>query len=140
MAQEVFVDASFWTALFYSPDQHQLEAQTLWREIISARWRTVTTNWTLYETLTFLTSRRRHDIAVQVYAFVSDSAEIAHIEESGLEARSLEIFNQHSDKLWSVVDCANFACIEQSQCEYALSYDGDFGQAQAEFRFNVFGI
>ena len=140
MARELFVDASFWTALFYSPDQRHPEALTIWREIIAARWGTVTTNWTLYETLTFLTGRGRHYVALQVHTFVSQSTSIVHIENAGLEDRSLEIFRQHSDKRWSVVDCANFACIEQNQCEYALAYDGDFRQAQAEFKFNVFGV
>lgn len=133
------MDASFWVALFYRRDEHHISAQSSWRELDAAGWLTITTNWTLYEALTFLHSgRRRHDLAVEVLAFVSNSSEIAGVEAAQLEGRSLDIFRHHSDKLWSVVDCANFACIEQRQSDYAASYDRDFQQVQNEFNFRLF--
>lgn len=141
MAQEVFVDTGFWVALFYRQDQHHDEAETQWRQIRRERQLPVTTaNWTIYETLTWLSCRlRRYDLAVRALDFVSRLSEIVHIEEAQLESRSLEIFRNHPDKQWSMVDCANFACIEQRQCEYALSYDRNFEQAQLEFRFQLLG-
>jgi predicted nucleic acid-binding protein len=140
VALEVFVDASFWTALFYGPDERHSQAENTWRQIDNSEWLAVTSNWPLYETLTHLCSRRRYDLAVQVLDLVSDSTSIliVRVEEAGLETRSLEIFRRHSDKRWSVVDCANFACIEQLQCQYALSYDRNFDQAQLEFKFQIF--
>jgi uncharacterized protein len=138
VAQEIFIDASFWTALFYARDERHTDARNVWPEIHSSQWLMLTTNWTLYETLTFLSSRRRHDIAVQALDFITRSAQLVRIEIAGLENRSLEIFRRHSDKRWSVVDCANFACIEQRRCEQALSYDGNFRQAQGEFNFQMF--
>ena len=54
MAEEVFVDANFWVALADSSDQHFLRAQRLWDTTVGPRWAKITTNWTLYEALTFL--------------------------------------------------------------------------------------
>jgi predicted nucleic acid-binding protein len=69
---------------------------------------------------------------------VSTSAVVVHVEEAQLENRSLEIFRQYSDKRWSMVDCASFACIEQRRSDSALSYDRNFVQAQLEFNFQAF--
>jgi predicted nucleic acid-binding protein len=80
----------------------------------------------------------RYDIAVEAFDLVAASAVIVRIEEARLENRSLEIFYRNVDKRWSVFDCANFACIEQRQCQYALSYDRNFEQAQGEFKFLLF--
>ena len=139
MVQEIFVDASFWTALFYRPDEHHSEAEVIWQEIERNRWLTATTNWTLYETLTYLNSRgrHRHDLALEVFAVVSNSSEVVHIEGAVLEDLTLDIFRHHPDKRWSVVDCANFACIESRRCEFALAYDHNFEQAQVEFGFRL---
>lgn len=139
MAQEIFVDAGFWIALFYPPDEHHAQTRIIWRDVVREQWPIVTTNWTLYEAITFFNSRwHRHDMSVQALDLVSQLSEVVHVEEAQLESRSLEIFRQHSDKSWSVVDCANFASIERRQCEYALSYDRDFEQAQFEFSFQLF--
>ena len=139
MAQEVFVDTGFWIALFHRQDEHHSEAETIWQEIKRGRQLPiVTTNWALYETLTWLNCRRnRHDLAIQALDFVSKLSNIVRIEPAQLESRTLEIFRNHPDKGWSVVDCGNFACIEQRHTEYALAYDRNFEQAQMEFGFRL---
>ena len=140
MAREILVDTGFWVALFYPSDQHYSQARNAWRQVRREQWPVATTNWALYEVMTLLNCRsRRHDLAVRALEFVSRWSQIIHIEEAQLESRSLEIFRNHPDKQWSMVDCANFACIEQRRCEYALSYDHNFEQAQLEFRFQLLG-
>jgi len=139
MAQEVFVDTGFWISLLHRRDQYHDEAETIWQEVKSGKQLPiVTTNWTLYETLTWLNCRiYRHDLAVRALDFITQLSDIVRIEEAQLETRSLEIFRDHHDKRWSVVDCANFACIESRQCEFALAYDRNFEQAQLEFSFRL---
>ena len=138
MAREILADTGFWVALFYPPDGHYSQARNTWRQVVRERWPTATTNWTIYETLTLFNCRfHRHDLAVRVLDFVSRWSQIIRIEEAQLEGRSLEIFRSHPDKRWSVVDCANFACIESRQCEFALAYDRSFEQAQLEFSFRL---
>ena len=139
MAREIFLDTSFWIGLLYPQDHYHSLARTTWENMVRERWGTVTTNWTLYETLTFLScSYGRHDLAIRALDFVSQLSEIVHVEEANLENRSLDIFRRRSDKRWSVVDCANFACIEHRQSEFALLYDRNFTQAQNEFSFRLF--
>ena len=137
MVKEVFVDAGFWIALFSPTDEHHTESRSIWQEAAGNQWPAVTTNWTLDEALTFLSCRlRRHDRTVEAMEFVSRLCEIVHVEDAQLEGRGLEIFRSRSDKRWSLVDCANFACIERRQCELALAFDINFQQASVEFGFN----
>ncbi len=139
MAHEIFVDTAFWVGLFYSRDQHHEESQSTWSAIVRSAWPTCTTNWVLHETLTLLSCRlNRHDLAIRALSSISRWSHIARVEATQLEERTLEIFQHHPDYRWSVVDCANFACIEQRQSEFALSYDRNFQQAQPEFNFRLF--
>ena len=99
----------------------------------------VTTNWTLYEALTILNSRRtgRHDLALGLIETAKRRTTI--IDASQFEQRALDLFTSHADKRWSVVDCANFVCIRERGSPLALSFDRDFAQAQAEFGFEALG-
>ncbi|MDP6453568.1 MAG: hypothetical protein QF898_09700 [SAR202 cluster bacterium] len=99
----------------------------------------MTTNWTLYEAITILNGRRvrRHDLAMQLLEFAQASGNV--VDASEYEHQALEIFRSHTDKRWSIVDCANFVCIQERNSTMALSFDRDFAQAQAEFRFAVLG-
>lgn len=102
-------------------------------------WGLVTTNWTLYEAVTILNSRRvrRHDLAVGLLDTAMLRAAI--VDASQFEQQALEVFRSRSDKRWSVVDCANFVCIRERGSQLALSFDRDFTQAQTEFGFSVLG-
>ena len=136
---EVFLDASFWVALVFPADQNHERAGSLWEPILGIDRRTVTTDWTLYEALTVLNGRRarRHDLALQLLNLARRSTDI--VAASELEARTLEVFTNHSDKRWSVVDCANFVCISERRSMWALAFDRDFVQAQSEFGFTLLG-
>ena len=136
---EVFLDASFWVALVFPADQDHERARALWEPILGTDRRTVTTDWTLYEALTVLNGRRtrRHDLALQLLNLARRSTHIVAASES--EARTLEVFTNHSDKRWSVVDCANFVCINERRSRWALAFDRDFAQAQSEFGFTLLG-
>jgi predicted nucleic acid-binding protein len=136
---EVFVDASYWVALVFARDVNNQESVIQWQGIMSRGWGILTTNWTLYEAITILNGRRvrRHDLAVRLLNLAQDSVEI--VDASEYEQQALEIFRSHTDKRWSIVDCANFVCIRERQSTMALSFDRDFAQAQAEFGFAVLG-
>ena len=110
-----------------------------WDQLIMDDWSLVTTNWTLYEALTILNGRRvqRYDLAMELLRLVERMVEI--VDSSQFEQQALDIFISHSDKRWSVVDCANFVCIRERGTSHALSFDRDFSQAQTEFAFQVLG-
>jgi predicted nucleic acid-binding protein len=136
---EVFVDASYWVALVFARDVNNPESVSQWQGIMSRGWGILTTNWTLYEAITILNGRRvrRHDLAVRLLNLAQDSGEI--VDAAEYEQQALEIFKSHTDKRWSIVDCANFVCIRERHSTMALSFDRDFAQAQAEFGFAVLG-
>ena len=139
MADEVFIDASYWIAVTYPRDHWHENARTLWNMIRENGWRLVTINWTLYEALTALNGRfGRHDLALALHEMVQNTA-VLIVDASEVEDSALHIFRTHSDKRWSIVDCANFVCIRERQSRYALAYDEDFNQAQAEFGFTRLG-
>ena len=137
MEEEIFIDAGFWIAVIYENDQHGEEAERLWQIVTENDWRLLTTNWTFYEALTFLNGRvGRHDLALELMSMAEDSNAVI-ADASDYEDEALAIFRTHSDKLWSVVDCANFVCISKRHSRFALSFDSDFRQAQVEFGFTV---
>ncbi len=115
-------------------------ANRIWNDLSRQRSSLVTTNWTLYEALTNLNSRRigRHDLAERLFDVARRRALI--VDASQFEQQALDIFVSHSDKRWSVVDCANFVCIRERGTSHALSFDRDFAQAQNEFAFQVLGL
>ena len=140
MAEEVFIDAGFWIALISRRQEHYHEARRLWESAISNRWFRITTNWTLYEALTYLNSTAgRHDLALELLALVDRTKVDVVRVSNGWEEEALNVFTSHSDKSWSVVDCANFICIKERQSNWAFSFDGDFAQAQTEFGFTHLG-
>ena len=139
MHGEVFVDASFWIALIHDREEHHREARYRWQMSINDDLILVTTNWTLYEALTFLNSRSRgrHDLAVELLRLAEMTSEV--VDAAQYEREALDVFRSHSDKRWSVFDCANFVCIRERGASLALSLDRDFVQAQSEFGFVVLG-
>lgn len=137
----MFIDASFWIALMDTRDQNFGNAHARWRRTSGVEWRRITTNWTLYEALTFLNSRAkaRHDLALGLLNLI-DTSDTLIVDAAPFENAALDIFRTHSDKRWSVVDCASFVCIQERQSGFALSYDErDFQQAQTEFGFLLLG-
>jgi predicted nucleic acid-binding protein len=137
MHDEVFVDASFWIALMLDREEHHREARYRWQMSITNDLIPVTTNWTLYEALTHLNARtrNRHDLANRLLRLAEQTTEI--MDASRYERRALDVFRSHSDKRWSIVDCASFVCIRERGVPLALSFDRDFAQAQGEFGFAV---
>jgi len=139
MPEEVFLDASFWVDFMLREQSRHQQARDLWNDTINEEWHRVTTNWTLYEALTLINSRRvdRHDLALDLLELVSITTDV--VDATEFENQALSIFRSHDDKRWSVVDCANFVCIRERQSNWALSFDRDFAQAQNEFGFTLLG-
>ena len=139
MRDEIFVDASFWIALVSQTDEFHRRALLRWGDVVRQPRPCITTNWTLYEALTNLNSRQsnRHDLALRLLGIVRGPNTLVD-DAAAYEQDALRIFASHDDKRWSVVDCANFACIRARRCDIALSYDmRDFQQAQLEFGFTL---
>ena len=133
----MFIDASFWVARFHPQDQENRLAARWWQRLVQENWNAVTTNWTLYEALTILNSRRvrRHDLALGLMDAARRRTLV--VDAAQYERQALAIFRARSDKRWSVVDCANFVCVRERGAPFALSFDRDFTQAQSDFKFTI---
>ena len=79
----------------------------------------------------------RHDLALSLIERAYRRSTV--VDAAQYEGEALEVFRSHSDKRWSVVDCANFVCIRERGAPLALSFDRDFVQAQGEFMFRALG-
>lgn len=136
MAQQIFIDATAWVALFWHKDSNHSRASDWWKETIKKDWLLFTSNWTLYEAATFLASRLgRHDWAVELLDRAYEGTIILKADK--VEQEAIDTFRSHADKQWSVVDCANFHALRRHGCERAFAFDGHFRQAQGEFGFTV---
>lgn len=135
MVQAIFIDTPAWVALFSPNDRNHGRARLLWKEMIDSDWSLCTTNWTLYEAVTFLSCRLgRHDRATQLLSFAEN---ITVLSADEVEEEAINTFNDHGDKRWSMVDCANFHALRRHGCRQAFAFDKNFQQAQEEFGFNV---
>ncbi len=135
---ETFVDASFWIAVTFPRDQHHIDGMLFWATALQRDRPTVTTNWTLYEAVTFLNGKDRHDLALQALEMVERTTTI--VDAAEFEGEAVRVFPSHHDKRWSVVDCASFVCIRERGTRLALAFDNDFAQAQTEFDFELVGV
>ncbi|MBF8265929.1 MAG: hypothetical protein HW384_1793 [Dehalococcoidia bacterium] len=135
MAQAIFIDASAWVALFSPNDRNHGRARLLWKELVDNDWPLCTTNWTLYEAVTFLSCRfGRHVWATHLLDVAQDITVLSVIE---VEEKAINTFRDHGDKRWSMVDCANFHALRRHGCQQTFAFDNNFQQAQEEFGFNV---
>ncbi len=137
MLEEVFVDASFWAAFMLNTEERHNRARELWDYTFDRDWKKVTTNWALYEAMTFINRRGRHDLALDLLELASITTTV--IDVSNFEQDTLRTFVSNSDKRWSIVDCANLICIKQRQSALVMSFDRDFALAQRDFGFRLLG-
>lgn len=121
----IFVDTSFWYALF-DPKcrEHKLAKATLARQDD----RLVTSEFVLSESLTLLRSRGLHEQGLAMWhkLFAGELARLVQTTEIDFQ-RAWQLF-QFRDKQWSFVDCLSFALIERFGIRKALAFDHHFRQ------------
>lgn len=127
-----FLDTGYLIALEASDDQRPEAAARHWREevVASSPPLIVTTSYVFDEVVTFFNSRGRHAKAVEIGQRLQASAavEIVHITRELFQAGWL-LFQERSDKRYSLTDCISFVVMERRQIESALAFDRHFEQA-----------
>lgn len=142
MSAYIFVDASAWIALINRNDDNYGKAAPIWQSIVEHEWLLLTTNWTLYEALTILKTKGSTELAKELWDLsqLRDGGMVRVVTVSArLEKAAVWTFFQHRDKMWSVVDCANFHAVREENCQRVFAYDDDFRQASGEFEFQLLG-
>jgi predicted nucleic acid-binding protein len=127
--QRIFVDTAAWIALEVTNDEHY-KAATAFRRGPGRAFRWLTTNWVIWETVTWLRHRASHTAAVRFGERVLTSKQLNLIlVTSEHEARAWELFKRYHDKEFSFVDCTSFVIMKALHLTTAFTFNGDFDQA-----------
>ncbi|MBI5593541.1 MAG: PIN domain-containing protein [Deltaproteobacteria bacterium] len=129
MKRRLFLDTGFLIALEAVDDQYHPIALAHWENLIQLLPRMVTTSYVFDEIVTFFNSRSRHTKAVDIgnLLLASPSIQFIHIDET-LFHEAWQYFVQHSDKSYSLTDCASFI-MKRLRIRTALTFDNHFVQA-----------
>ena len=128
--RKLFLDTGYLIALEASDDQYHQQALAHWQNLSRALPQLVTTSYVFDEVVTFFNSRNRHAKAVEIGKLLleSPSVKLVHIDES-LFHEAWRYFIQHSDKSYSLTDCASFVVMKRLRIRTALTFDQHFVQA-----------
>ncbi len=123
----VFADAFFYVALINRHDAYHVRAMSYARTYHGS---VVTTEWVLAEVADALaasTARRQVLAAFNQLSADPDTRIVGASSE--LFAHGLELYNQRSDKAWSLTDCISFVVMQEQGIAEALTGDHHFTQA-----------
>ena len=127
--QRLFVDTAAWIGLEVVNDEHHPAAEAF-RQGSGRAYRWVTTNWVLWEAVTWLRRRAGHASSVRFgeRLLVSDKLEIVTVTPR-LEMNAWEMFRRYQDKNFGFVDCTSFAAMNVLGLTTAFTFDEHFQQA-----------
>lgn len=124
----IFVDTSFWIALWLPRDDHHDEAADLLRR--HGEGTLLTSNHIRGETWTFVRRREAHRAAVGFLDRLDRTVrlQIVFVSEQ-LEGQALRWLRRHDEREYSFVDATSFALMRSLRIKEALAFDGDFEAA-----------
>jgi uncharacterized protein len=126
----IFIDTSAFYASFDPKDSNYHIALDFFQEIReNTLYRLFATNLVFYETITLVRARIgiAESIAFGQNLFQSKGIRNIFVDHD-LEAKALDIFNSHTDKEFSFVDCASFAVMKELGISKAFTFDKHFKQ------------
>jgi predicted nucleic acid-binding protein len=124
----IFVDTSFWAALYLHDDERHKESAALLLEHGDST--LVTSSHVRGETWTYLNRRVGHKTAQHFLDRLGRTSrlEVALVSEA-LEADALRWLRRHDEREYSFVDATSFALMRSLKLREALAFDGDFSAA-----------
>lgn len=126
----LFLDTGYLIALEAIDDQHHQAASLHWQEIAQTLPPIITTTYIFDEVVTFFSSRKRHQKAVEIglNLLKSEFIELIQVSER-LFLDSFDYFQKHQDKTFSLTDCISFSLMNERGISTALTFDKHFSQA-----------
>ena len=125
-----FMDTGFVIALSAPRDKFHAKALQLAAEIERSRISLVTTHAVLLEIGAALSKVAfRADAARLIQSLMSDATVEIVPSDANLMQAALKLFEDYSDKEWSLCDCTSFVVMKKLQLSSSLSTDHHFGQA-----------
>jgi len=133
VAEQVFIDTSFFISRFNKKDKFHQEAMEFLNKVREGRVQFVfvTSDYVFDETITtILCQTRRHDVAEKCGETIlkSRTLAIAYVDETLLRD-AWHLFKERTDKLWSFTDCTSFTFMEKIGARTALAFDENFEEA-----------
>lgn len=126
--QKIFVDTSAWIALEVANDQHH-QLAIAFKQGPGRAYRWVTTNWVVWETVTWLRMHVHHTAAVRFNENVRASKLLKLITVTAeYESLAWDLFKRYDDKRFSFVDCTSFAIMRSVRLATAFAFDEHFQQ------------
>jgi predicted nucleic acid-binding protein len=131
--KKLFLDTGYLIALEAADDQHHKIALAHWQNLKKSLYRFITTSYVFDEVVTFFNSRNFHAKAIEIGKLLlgSPSVNLVHIDEA-LFHEAWRYFIQHSDKSYSLTDCASFVVMKRLRVQIALTFDQHYVQAGFE--------
>jgi predicted nucleic acid-binding protein len=127
---QVFADTGYWIALLNPRDELHKRA----REVSAALGSTqiVTSEWVLMELLNSFAERGTQFRAVvsRTVAAIRDTPGVIVVPQTSASfVDAFQLYQDRSDKNWSITDCSSFLIMRQYGIDAALTYDRHFEQA-----------
>ena len=134
MPNRIFVDTVFVIALINQRDQYHQQASELADRFEG--YPLLTTDAVLLEIGNALARGYKQEAIEVIEQFLaSDEVEIKRLTPYLFE-QAFELYKQHRDKDWSLVDCISFVTMREAGMSQALTFDRHFVQAGFEVLAN----
>lgn len=125
----VFLDTSFFKALFDPKDDFYQQAKGIWAKIQEEKVLTVTSNYILDESFTLLKKRNGHQVVKKFRDDLAISKNIAVIRViQDDEAKAWNWFLKDWSNL-SFTDCVSFAVMQRLEMKRVATFDRHFAKA-----------
>lgn len=127
-----FADTSFWIALSSQRDQFHFRAIAWYSVVTQPGHQIVTTEAVLWEWLNALAGSSLRAFAADGYRRIHNDLQVDVISfDPELNTTAVHLYENRSDKKWSLTDCLSFVVMERQQIRDALTTDHHFEQAGA---------
>lgn len=127
MSEALFVDTGYVIALINQNDQHHQQALHLAERYDGHP--LVTTDAVLLEIGNALSRLARNEAATIIRYFQTASEVTLVPLTPDLMATALDLYAQHQDKTWGLVDCVSFVVMRTRHLSAVLGFDRHFVQA-----------
>jgi uncharacterized protein len=128
--QTLFVDTGYFLALVIRQDTWHLRSVQWAQQIQTKQLKLITTQAVLFEIGAALSKTMRRELASQLLRGIASDPIFEVLEMDALRySQALDLFDAHTDKDWSLADCASFCAMRELGITHALSADHHFEQA-----------
>ncbi len=126
---KLFVDTSFWCALYDAGDENHSPASELWGVLQKLPVQLYITDYIFDETITITRRRVSHQGALRLGEVLINSQVVSMVRiDEDLFRDSWQLFKTHKDKSYSFTDCTSFTVMQALGINKTLAFDRHFSQ------------